>query len=94
MEGATASPASGDARLAPVSAQVGPICASGGALRTPLSAQLVSVPAGDGNGWRCYVRGGDCLVSIASADLVDVNEAVESVRRLAQMCREAGTAEV
>ena len=49
-------------------------------------ASLVSVPLGDGDGWRCYVREGDCLVS---AELEAVACAVDSVRDIARACRAA-----
>ena len=49
-------------------------------------AVLVSVPLEDGSGWRCYVREGECPVSLPRADLVDVERAVQSVRSLAAEC--------
>ena len=52
-------------------------------------ATLVAVSVGDG--WRCYAREADCLVSLTGPDLVNVDRAVESVRRLARACREVGT---
>ena len=58
-------------------------------LRTAAAAVLVSVPLEDGSGWRCFVREGECLVSLASADLVDVERAVQSVRSLVAECEAA-----
>ena len=49
---------------------------------------LVALDAGYGRR-RCYVRADDCLISIESADLSDVGDAIVRVRRLARECREA-----
>ena len=49
----------------------------------------VDVPGEAGPRWRVFVREGDCLVSVVSADLEAVSRAVESVRGLARACREA-----
>ena len=57
---------------------------------TAPACSLVALDAGEGRR-RCYVREGECMVSVASADLSEVNAAVESVRWLARECREAET---
>ena len=63
-----------------------------GAAVEDAGAHLVSVPLGKGAGWRCFVRIGDCLVSIASAELGDVARAVEACCRLVAECERAAGA--
>lgn len=55
-------------------------------------AVLVNVPIGKGEGWRCFVREGECLVSLASAELADVDRAVQAARSLAAECEAASPA--
>lgn len=50
---------------------------------------LVALATGDADRRRCYVRLADCLVSVQSADLSAVSDAVARVRRLAAECEAA-----